>query len=105
MDNIIDLNWTLYVSYFTEKYDVFKTLVKLYDSCCENTPEKSDDHAQLVIDWLRDNLEDYIGEFLSILRWFTSVDYNVDGGIDNENITELLDNEEFMKEFRQYLNE
>ena len=33
----------------------------------------------------------------------TSFDCNTDGEIDNDNITELLDDEEFMKEFRQYL--
>lgn len=57
-----------------------------------------------IRNWLvKDNLEDYIDEFLSILRYITSTDYNTEGGIDNDNITELLDNEEFMKEFRQYL--
>ena len=33
----------------------------------------------------------------------TSIDCNTDVEIDNDNITELLDNEEFMKEFKQYL--
>ena len=103
MDDLIDLNWTLYVSYFVKKYDVFKALVDLYTTYCEDTPEESDDYAQFVIDWLKDNLEDYIDEFLSILRYITSTDYNTEGGIDNDNITELLDNEEFMTEFRQYL--
>lgn len=103
MDDKIDLNWTLYVSYFAEKYDVFEALANLCTTYCEDIPEGSDDYAQFVIDWLKDNLEDYIDEFLSILRYITSTDYNTEGGIDNDNITELLDNEEFMKEFRQYL--
>ena len=105
MEDIIDLNWTTYVSYFVPKYDVFKALAKLYDYCCESMPEKSDGYDQFIIDWLKNNLEDYIGEFLSILRGITSVDYNVDGEIDDDNITKLLDNKEFMKEFKQYLND
>lgn len=105
MDDLIDLNWTLYVSYFVKKYDVFKALVDLYTTYCEDTPEESVDYAQFVIDWLKDNLEDYIDEFLSILRYITSADYNTDGGIDNDSITELLDDKEFIKEFRQYLND
>ena len=46
---------------------------------------------------------DYKEEFISMLSLETSIDCNTDGKIDNDNITELLDNEEFMKEFRQYL--
>ena len=107
MDNKIDLNWTLYVSYFVSKYDIFKALANLCTSYCEDKdiPEGSDDYAQFVINWLKDNLEDYIDELLSILRYITSTDYNTEGGIDNDNIIELLDNEEFMTEFRQYLND
>ena len=103
MDDKIDLNWTVYVSYFVSKYDVFEAIANLCTTYCEDIPEESDDYAQFVIDWLKDNLEDYIDEFLSILRYITSTDYNTEEGIDNDNITELLDNEEFMKEFRQYL--
>lgn len=105
MSDGIDLNWTLYVSYFVSKYNVFEALANLCTFYCEDKdiPEGSDDYAQFVIDWLKDNLEGYIDEFLSILRDITSTDYNTEGGIDNDNITELLDNEEFMKEFRQYL--
>lgn len=57
------------------------------------------DYAEFVIDWLEDNLKDYKEEFLSIL------DSTIDTGgeIDNDNITDLLDDEEFMTEFRQYL--
>ena len=52
-----------------------------------------------------EEVEDYIEEFLSILRYITNTDYNTDGGIDNDSITELLDDKEFIKEFRQYLND
>lgn len=103
MDDKIDLNWTVYVSYFVKKYDVFKALANLCTTYCEDIPEESDDYAQFVIDWLKDNLEDYIDGFLSILGYITSINYNTEGGIDNDNITDLLDNEEFMTEFRQYL--
>lgn len=105
MDDLIDLNWTLYVSYFAKKYEVFEALANLCTTYCEDTPEESDDYAQFVIDWLKNNLEDYIEEFLSILRYITNTDYNTDGGIDNDSITELLDDKEFIKEFRQYLND
>ena len=44
------------LSYFVSKYNVFEAL------------------------------EDYIDEFLSILRDITSTDYNTEGGIDNDNI-------------------
>ena len=105
MDDKIELYWTLKASCTVTKYDVFEALANLCITYCDgiDIPEESDDYAQFVIDWLKDNLEDYIDEFLSILRYITSTDYNTEGGIDNDNITELLDNEEFMKEFRQYL--
>ena len=48
---------------------------------------------------MEDNLKDYKEEFLSIL----DSEIDTEGEISNDNITELLDNEEFMKEFRQYL--
>lgn len=105
MDDLIDLNWILYVSYLAKKYEVFEALANLCTTYCEDIPEESDDYAQFVIDWLKDNLEDYIVEFLSILSYITSADYNTDGGIDNDSITELLDDKEFIKEFRQYLND
>lgn len=103
MSNKIDLSWSLNMEYTFEKYDLFETLANLCTTYCEDIPEESDDYAQFVIDWLKDNLEDYIDEFLSILRYITSTDYNTEGGIDNDNITELLDNEEFMTEFRDFL--
>ena len=48
---------------------------------------------------MEDNLKNYKEEFLSIL----DAEIDTGGEISNDNITELLDNEEFMKEFRQYL--
>ena len=101
MNDEIELHWTLKVDYTFEKYTLFEALVNLYSACCDDMPEKSDDYAQFVTDWLKDNLLNYIKDFLAIL----DIDCNTDGEIRYENITELLDNEEFMKDFRQYLND
>ena len=57
------------------------------------------DYPNYVIDWLDTNLEDFVEEFLDLLDPML----NIDGEIDDNNIAELLDNEEFMTEFRQYL--
>lgn len=105
MNDKIDLNWTLKVDYTFEKYDLFETLTNLCTTYCDgiDIPEESHDYSEFIIDWLEDNLKDYKEEFLSMLSLETSIDCNTDGEIDNDNITELLDNEEFMKEFRQYL--
>lgn len=105
MSDKIDLSWSLNVEYTFEKYDLFETLTNLCTTYCNgiDIPEESHDYSEFIIDWLEDNLKDYKEEFLSILSLETSIDCNTDGEIDNDNITELLDNEEFMKEFRQYL--
>ena len=105
MDDKLDLNWTLKVDYTFEKYDLFETLTNLCTTYCDgiDIPEESHDYSEFIIDWLEDNLKDYKEEFLSMLSLETSIDCNTNGEIDNDNITELLDNEEFMKEFRQYL--
>ncbi len=101
MDDKNELNWTLKVNITVKKSNIFETLVNLCATYCDNIPEKSDDYAQFVIDWLKDNLINYIKDFLAIL----DIDCNTDGEIRYENITQLLDNREFMKEFRQYLHD
>lgn len=105
MSDKIDLSWSLNVEYTFEKYDLFETLTNLCTTYCDgiDIPEESHDYSEFIINWLEDNLKDYKEEFLSMLSLETSIDCNTDGEIDNDNITELLDNEEFMKEFRQYL--
>ena len=100
MNDEIELDWTLKVSCTVTKYDVFEALVNLCTTYCDDMPERSDDYVQFVINWLKDNLINYIKDFLAIL----DIDCNTDGEIRYENITELLDNEEFMKDFIQYLN-
>ena len=98
-DDKIELNWTLNVSYTFKKYDIFQSLEELFN-IYEKAPDNVD-YSNYVIEWLKDNLLNYIKDFLDIL----DIDCNTDGEIRYENITELLDNEEFMKDFRQYLND
>ena len=98
MNDEIELHWTLKVDYTFEKYTLFEALVNLCLSYYGNIPEEYD-YAEFIIIWLEDNLKDYKEEFLSIL----DAEIDTGGEISNDNITELLDNEEFIKEFRQYL--
>lgn len=97
MNNEIELNWTLNVSYTFTKYDIFEALVDLFDSY-EIVPENVD-YPSYVIEWLNINLKDFIEDFLTTLDPML----DIDGEIDNNNIEKLLDNEEFMKEFKLYL--
>lgn len=64
-------------------------------------PPEDADYPNYVIDWLKTNLGDSVEEFLDLLDPML----DIDGEIDYDNITDLLDNEEFMKEFRDYLND
>lgn len=98
MGDKIELNWTLNVSYTFKKYDIFQSLEELF-----NIYEKAPDnvaYSSYVIEWLNINLKDSIEEFINILDPMI----DIDGEIDYDNIADLLDNEEFMKEFKQYLN-
>ena len=99
MSDKIELNWTLNVSYTFKKYDIFEALENLF-LIYEDAPEDAD-YPNYVIDWLETNLEDSVEEFLDLLDPML----DIDGEIDYDNITDLLDNEEFMKEFRDYLND
>lgn len=99
MKDKIELNWTLNISYTFQKYDIFEALVDLfntYEIVSENV-----DYSSYVIDWLNTNLKDFVEDFLTILDPMI----DIDGEIDNDNIVELLDNEEFMEEFKNYLND
>ena len=97
MSNKIELNWTINVSYTFKKDDIFEALENLVLTN-EDVPEDAD-YPNYVIDWLDTNLEDSVEEFLDLL----DPTLDIDGEIDYNNIAELLDNEEFIKEFRQYL--
>lgn len=97
MNDKIELNWTLNVSYTFTKYDIFEALVDLFDSY-EIVPENVD-YPSYVIEWLNTNLKDFIEDFLTTLDPML----DIDGEIDNNNIEKLLDNKEFMKEFKLYL--
>ncbi len=98
IDDKIELNWTLKVNYTFKKYDIFQSLEELFN-IYEKAPDNVD-YSNYVIEWLKDNLINYIKDFLTI----SDIDCNTDGEIRYESITELLDNEEFMKEFKQYLS-
>ena len=98
-DDKIELNWTLNVSCTFKKYDIFKALEELFLNN-EDVPEDAD-YPNYVIDWLDTNLEDSVEEFLDFLDPML----NTDGEIDNDNIIDLLNDEEFMKEFKDYLND
>ena len=82
-----------------KKYDIFEALENLVLNN-EDVPEDAD-YPNYVINWLETNLEDSVEEFLDFLDPML----NTDGEIDNDNITDLLDNEEFMAEFKGYLND
>ena len=99
IDDKIELNWTLKVNYTFKKYNIFQSLEELFN-IYEKAPDNVD-YSSYVIDWLEDNLINYTKDFLTI----SDIDCNTDGEIRYESITELLDNEEFMKEFKQYLND
>ena len=98
-DDKIELNWTLNVSCTFKKYDIFKALEDLFLNN-EDVPEDTD-YPNYVIDWLDTNLEDSVEEFLDFLDPML----NTDGEIDNDNIIDLLNDKEFMKEFKDYLND
>lgn len=98
MSDKIELHWTLKVNYTFEKYILFEALVNLCLAYYGDIPEEYD-YAEFIITWLEDNLKNYKEEFLSIL----DSEIDTEGEISNDNIIELLDNEEFMTEFRQYL--
>lgn len=99
MSDKIELNWTINISYTFKKYDIFEALENLVLNN-EDVPEDAD-YPNYVINWLETNLEDSVEEFLDFLDPML----NTDGEIDNDNITDLLDNEEFMAEFKGYLND
>ncbi len=99
MSDKIKLEWTISVSYMASKYDLFEALANLCTTYYGDIPEEYD-YTEFIIGWLEENLKDYKEEFLSIL----DPEIDIDGDLDYENITDLLDNEEFMAEFSEYLN-
>ena len=102
---MVSLTWSEIRQVLVEDYELYQALYDVYVNYIEELIEYASpyDYSEFIIDWLEDNLKDYKEEFLSMLSLETSFDCNTDGEIDNDNITELLDDEEFMKEFRQYL--
>lgn len=98
--NKIELYWTESCTYNVDKEGVFQALVNLYNDYAPEFDE-SYDYVETVVEWLNDNLESYIEEFIKELDPLR----DINGDIDNETITDLLDNEGFMNEFEEWLNE
>lgn len=103
MGDKIELNWTLNVSYAFRKHDVFEALLSLCTYYIDIPKEY--DYAEFIIHWLRENLINYTNDLLSILKLSLDNKCNIDGELTSDNITELLDNKEFMKEFKDFLND
>lgn len=102
--NKIELKWTEICCFNVNKEDVFSALVELYNSYAPEFDERFD-YVQTVTEWLEDNLEDYVNEFLTKLALISHLAVEPMHDIDNENITALLDNKEFMNEFKEWLND
>lgn len=98
--NKIELQWTELCTYSVDKEDVFKALVYLYDEYAPKFDE-SYGYVEAVVEWLEDNLDAYIEEFIEAIDPMR----DINGDIDNETITALLDDKEFMNEFEEWLNE
>lgn len=99
MSNEVELQWTLNESDTFTKYEIFEALADLFDTY-EIVPENVD-YSSYVINWLNTNLKDFVEDFLTIL--YPMMDINEK--VDYCNITNLLDNEEFIKEFKLYLGD
>ena len=92
---MIDLTWREIRQVFVEEDTLYSALLYVYRTYIGDENDSIDE----IIEGIQDNIENYKEEFLSIL----DAEIDTGGEISNDNITELLDNEEFMKEFRQYL--
>lgn len=79
-------------NYIEELADLFDT----YEIVPENV-----NYSSYVINWLNTNLKDFVEDFLTVL--YPMMDINEK--VDYCNITNLLDNEEFIKEFKLYLGD
>ena len=99
MSDEVELQWTLNESDTFTKYEIFEALADLFDTY-EIVPENVD-YSSYVINWLNTNLKDFVEDFLTIL--YPMMDINEK--VDYCNITNLLDNEEFIKEFKLYLGD
>ena len=88
-----------FLAKFKEWYEIFEALADLFDTY-EIVPENVD-YSSYVINWLNTNLKDFVEDFLTVL--YPMMDINEK--VDYCNITNLLDNEEFIKEFKLYLGD
>lgn len=92
---MVDLTWREIRQVFVEEDTLYSALLYVYRTYIGN----EDDDIDEIIEGIQDYIENYIEEFLSIL----DSEIDTEGEISNDNITELLDNKEFMTEFEQYL--
>lgn len=100
MTDKVNLIWTEQCECNVDIAQLYQALVDLY---YEFAPEFDDrfDYVETVVDWLNDNLKNYLEEFIDKIDPYRTIN----GDIGDENITALLDNEEFMDKFEEWLND
>jgi len=97
MSNNVILMWSELHTCTVTKEKVFQALLDIFNeySAMEYN------HITVIIEWLQDNLECYLGEFLNNVDFI----YDSDLDIDEQNFTALLEDPEFINEFKEWLNE
>lgn len=96
----VNLYWTESHSFTIAKEDIFFHLIEVFTNNSDEDYEAGN-YADTVIAWLQECLENYVDDFINYIDNF----FSTDRVIETENITKLLDDEEFVKEFKKYLNE
>lgn len=97
MDKSIEV--TMHYSITTTNEKIFQAMLDTFLSKRSNEPC----NTKAIINWVLTNLSFYIGEF--IYKFDHELDAKLIGEIEEENITELLNDEEFMCAFEKWLNE
>jgi|GEM_PF-6132951 len=97
MSNNIVLMWSELHTHTVTKEEVFRALLDTFNEYCDIEYN----HSSVIIEWLQDNLESYLGKFLYNVDFM----YDSDLDIDEQNFTSLLEDSEFVEEFKEWLNE
>lgn len=97
MSNNIVLMWSELHTHTVTKGEVFRALLDIFNEY----GGMEYNHTIVIIEWLQDNLESYLGEFLHNVNFM----YDSDLDIDEQNFTSLLESKEFIDEFKKWLNE